>query len=40
MSLLAIHLSILENYVAFTSKIFLLSYFMICFKKNLIGPLS
>ena len=37
---LAIHLFILGNYVAIISKLFFLSYLMICFSKNLIGPLS
>ena len=40
MSSLAIHLSILGNYIAITSKLYFLSYLMIFFSRNLIGPLS
>ena len=40
MSSLAIHLSILGNFVAITSRLYFLSCLMICFSKNLIGPLS
>ena len=30
----------LKNYVATISKLFFLSYLMMCFLRNLIGPLS
>ena len=40
MSLLAIHLSMLGKSVAIISKLYFLSYLMICFSRNLIGPLS
>ena len=40
MSSLAIHLSILENSVAIISNLYFLSCLMICFSRNLIGPLS
>ena len=40
MSLLAIHLSILGNSTAIFSRLYYLSCSMICFSKNLIGPLS
>ena len=40
MSSLAIHLSIIGNSVAITSKLYFLSSLMICFSRNLIGPLS
>ena len=40
MSSLAIHLSILEKSIAITSRLYFLSYLMICFSRNLIGPLS
>ena len=40
MSSLAIHLSILRYFVAIISKLYFLSYLMICFSRNLIGPLS
>ena len=40
MSSLAIYLSMLGNFVAIISKLYFLSYLMICFSKNLIGPLS
>ena len=39
-SSLAIHLSMLENSVAIISKLYFLSCLMICFSRNLIGPLS
>ena len=39
MSSLAIHLSILGNSVAITSKLYFQSCLMICFSRNLIGPL-
>ena len=40
MSSLAIHLSMLGNSVAIISKLYFLSCLMICFSRNLIGPLS
>ena len=39
-SLLAIHLSILENSIAIISRLYFLSCLMICFLRNLIEPLS
>ena len=39
-SSLAIHLSMLGNFVAIISKLYILSCLMICFSRNLIGPLS
>ena len=39
MSSLAIHLSILGNFVAITSKLYFLSCLMMYFSRNLIGPL-
>ena len=40
MSSLAIHLSMLGNFVAIISKLYFLLCLMICFSRNLIGPLS
>ena len=40
MSSLAIHLSMLGNFVAIISKLYFLSCLMICFSRNLIGPFS
>ena len=37
---LPIHFQILGVCVAIVSKLFVLSYFLICFSKNLTGPLS
>ena len=37
---LAIHLSMFGNSVAIISKLYFLSYLMIYFSRNLIGPLS
>ena len=39
MSSLAIHLSMLRNSIAIISKLYFLSCLMICFSRNLIGPL-
>ena len=40
MSSLPVHLQILGVCVAIVSKLFILSYFFICFSRNLTGPLS
>ena len=40
MSPLPIHLQILGVCVAILSKLFILSHFLICFSRNLTGPLS
>ena len=40
MSPLVIHLSMLGKFVAIISKLYFLSCLMICFSRNLIGPLS
>ena len=36
----SVHLQVLGICVAMIAKLFSLSYFIICFSKNLIGPLS
>ena len=36
---LPVHLQILGVHMAIISKLFILSYFMICFSRNLTGPL-
>ena len=40
MSSLFVHIHILGVCMAIGSKLFILSYFLICFSKNLMGPLS
>ena len=40
MSLLDIHISMFRKSIAIISKLYFLSCLMICFSRNLIGPLS